>query len=95
MTARDEIVRCCRALWERGLIAGADGNLSVRIGPERLLVTPRGCLKGELEPEDLVEVGLDGRRLDGSREATTELDLHLRIYRCRPDCGAVVHGDRP
>jgi len=95
MSARDEIVRCCRALWERGLIAGADGNLSVRIGPERLLVTPRGCLKGELEPEDLVEVGLDGRRLDGSREATTELDLHLRIYRCRPDCGAVVHAHPP
>ena len=95
MTARDEIVRCCRALWERGLIAGADGNLSVRIGPERLLVTPRGCLKNELGPDDLVEVDLDGRRLGGSREATTELDLHLRVYRRRPDCGAVVHAHPP
>ena len=94
-TIADEIVRCCRAFWERGLIAGADGNVSVRTGPDRLLVTPRGCIKGELESEDLVEVDLDGRRLDGSREATTELDLHLRVYRRRPDCGAVVHAHPP
>jgi L-fuculose-phosphate aldolase len=94
-TIADEIVRCCRAFWERGLIAGADGNVSVRTGPDRLLVTPRGCIKGELESEDLVEVDLDGRRLDGSRDATTELDLHLRVYRRRPDCGAVVHAHPP
>jgi L-fuculose-phosphate aldolase len=91
----DEIVRCCRALWERGIIAGADGNVSARTGPERVLVTPRGCLKNELGPDDLVEVDLDGRRLGGSREATTELDLHLRVYRRRPDCGAVVHAHPP
>jgi L-fuculose-phosphate aldolase len=91
----DEIVRCCRALWERGIIAGVDGNVSVRTGPDRLLVTPRGCLKNELGPDDLVEVDLDGRRLAGSREATTELDLHLRVYRRRPDCGAVVHAHPP
>ena len=91
----DEIVRCCRALWERGLNACADGNVSVRTGPDRLLVTPRVCLKSELAPADLVEVDLDGRRLGGSREATTELDLHLRVYRGRPDCGAVVHAHPP
>jgi L-fuculose-phosphate aldolase len=92
--ARD-LVRCCRALWERGLLAGADGNLSLRSGPDRLLVTPRGLLKGELEPGDLVEVDLAGRHLDGCREASTELDLHLRVYRRRPECGAVVHAHPP
>jgi L-fuculose-phosphate aldolase len=92
--ARD-IVRCCRALWEAGLIAGQDGNASVRLGPDRILVTPRGLLKCELEPEDLVEVGLDGSHRDGSRRATTELDLHLRVYRRRADCGAVVHAHPP
>jgi L-fuculose-phosphate aldolase len=91
----EEIVRCCRALWERGLIAGVDGNVSVRTGPDRLLVTPRFCLKSELAPADLVEVDLEGRRLGGSREATTELDLHLRVYRRRTDCGAVVHAHPP
>jgi L-fuculose-phosphate aldolase len=91
----DEIVRCCRALWERGLVAGADGNVSVRIGPDRLLVTPRGRPKGDLERGDLVEVDLQGRASGGSQDATTELDLHLRVYRRRPDCGAVVHAHPP
>ncbi|MFL5518438.1 MAG: class II aldolase/adducin family protein [Gemmatimonadales bacterium] len=95
MGAADEIVRCCRALWERGLIAGVDGNVSVRLDAGRLLVTPRGCLKCDLRPDDLVVVDPEGRRLDGSREATTELDLHLRVYRRRPDCGAVVHAHPP
>ena len=90
-----DLVRCCRGLWEAGLIAGADGNLSVRYAPDRVLVTPRGLLKAEVGPADVVEVDLQGRHLDGCREATSELDLHLRVYRRRPDCGAVVHAHPP
>jgi L-fuculose-phosphate aldolase len=89
------VARCCRGLWEGGLIAGADGNVSVRLAPDRVLVTPRGLLKCDLEPSDLVVVDLEGRQLDGCRQATTELDLHLRVYRRRPDCGAVVHAHPP
>ncbi|HEU5169290.1 MAG TPA: class II aldolase/adducin family protein [Gemmatimonadales bacterium] len=89
------IVRCCRRLWEAGLIAGADGNVSVRLGPDRVLVTPSGLLKSDLAPGDLVEVDLGGRRRRGSRKPTSELDLHLRVYRRRPDCGAVVHAHPP
>ena len=92
--ARD-IVRCCRSLREAGLIAGADGNVSVRLGPDRVLVTPHGLLKSELRPDDLVEVNLAGSRRKGSRQATSELDLHLRVYRRRKDCGAVVHAHPP
>jgi L-fuculose-phosphate aldolase len=98
MRARDaarDIVRCCRRLWEAGLIAGADGNVSVRLGPDRLLVTPRGLHKAELTSADLVEVGLSGAHRRGSRRATTELDLHLRAYRRHSDCGAVVHAHPP
>jgi L-fuculose-phosphate aldolase len=90
-----EIALCCRRLWQRGLIAGQDGNVSVRYRTDRLLVTPRGLLKSELAPEDMVEVDLEGRHLGGSRAATTELDLHLRVYRRRRDCGAVVHAHPP
>jgi L-fuculose-phosphate aldolase len=93
--AAREIVMCCRRLWQAGLIAGQDGNVSVRYRPDRLLVTPRGLLKSDLALEDIVEVGLDGGHLGGSRQATTELDLHLRVYRRRPDCGAVVHAHPP
>ncbi len=89
------MVLCCRRLWQAGLLAGQDGNVSVRYRPDRILVTPRGLLKSDLAPEDLVEVGLDGTRLGGSRLASTELDLHLRVYRRRADCGAVVHAHPP
>jgi L-fuculose-phosphate aldolase len=90
-----EIVHCCRRLWEAGLIAGVEGNVSVRLESDRLLVTPRGLLKSDLCPEDLVEVDLTGRHRHGYRQATTELDLHLRVYRRRSDCGAVVHAHPP
>ncbi len=89
------IVRCCRRLWEGGLIAGADGNVSVRLGPNRVLVTPSGGLKCDLSAGDLVEVDLAGASRRSSRPASSELDLHLRVYRRRTDCGAVVHAHPP
>jgi len=98
MRARDAaraLALTARRLWEAGLIAGADGNLSVRLGPDRILVTPRGMLKSELTAADMVEVALDGRHRRGFRRASSELDLHLRAYRRRPSCGAVVHAHPP
>lgn len=89
------IVHCCRRLWQAGLIAGADGNVSVRLGRDLVLVTPRGLLKADLTPADLVPVDLAGHPLGGFRKATSELDLHLRIYREREDVGAVVHAHPP
>ena len=89
------MAQCCRQLAERGLIAGRDGNLAVRIGPERALVTPSGLIKALIESSDMVEVDFAGRKLRGDRNPTTELDLHLRILRRRPDVGAVVHAHPP
>ena len=89
------MAQCCRQLAERGLIAGQDGNLAVRLGPDRVLVTPSGVLKALLRPSDMVEVDLRGRRRRGRRNPTSELDLHLRILTHRPDVGAVVHAHPP
>lgn len=87
---------CCRHLAARGLLAGRDGNLSVRIGTERVLVTPSGSIKALVTAADMVEVDLAGRpRRRGSRKPTSELDLHLRILRHRPDVHAVVHAHPP
>ena len=91
----DLIVQCCRRLWQAGLVAGVDGNVSVRLSSDRFLVTPSGLLKSELSPEDLVEVDGQGRRLRGVQNPTSELDLHLRIYGESPRCGAVVHAHPP
>jgi L-fuculose-phosphate aldolase len=86
---------CCRQLAERGLMAGQDGNVTVRLGPDRVLVTPRGFIKALLTPADMVEVDLSGRKRRGRGSPTSELDLHLRILRRRPDVGAVVHAHPP
>ena len=87
---------CCRQLAAQGLIAGRDGNLSVRLGADRVLVTPSGLIKSLLEPADMVEVDLAGQlRKRGTRKPTSELDLHLRILRHRPDVQAVVHAHPP
>jgi L-fuculose-phosphate aldolase len=96
--ARREIVRVCRRLYERGLIAGRDGNVSVRTGPDRVLVTPAGMSKVDVRAADLVELGLDGRRLRakrGAREASSEVQVHIAAYRARADVRAVVHAHPP
>ena len=87
---------CCRQLAAGGLIAGRDGNLSVRLGLNRVLVTPSGLIKSLVTAADMVEVDLAGRPVRrGRRKPTSELDLHLRILRHRPDVQAVVHAHPP
>jgi L-fuculose-phosphate aldolase len=93
--ARHEVVRVCQRLYDRGLIAGGEGNVSVRISRDRLLVTPAGMSKVDVRPDDLVELGMDGRRIRGAHRASTEIAVHLRIYERRPDVGAVVHAHPP
>lgn len=93
--ARREIVTVCRRLHERGLIAGPDGNVSVRIAPGRILVTPAGMSKVDVQGDDLVELALDGKHVRGSSRASSEAQMHLRIYQRRPDVHAVVHAHPP
>jgi len=93
--AREEIVAVCRRLYERRLIAGPDGNVSVRIGDDRLLVTPAGMSKVDVLAGDVVELALDGTWLGGGRCPSSEIGMHLRIYQLRPDVRAVVHAHPP
>jgi L-fuculose-phosphate aldolase len=88
---REAVVQVCVQLAARELIAGQDGNVSVRIGPDRVLVTPSGSAKGTLDVDDLVEVSLAGAHLAGRGRASSELNLHLTAYAVRPDINAVVH----
>ena len=95
ISARRELVAVCRRLYERGLIAGPDGNVSVRLSEQRILVTPAGMSKVDVRAEDLVEVGLDGSHRRGARRASSEIAVHLRIYARRADVRAVVHAHPP
>jgi len=90
-----QLVSICHRLYERGLVTATDGNVSARLGHGRLLVTPTGLNKGKLTARDLVEVDAEGMRAGGPRPATTELGMHLFIYRERPDVQAVVHAHPP
>lgn len=92
---REDIVRYCRLLHQRGYLAANDGNVSARLDAQRLLVTPSGVHKGFLEPSDLIVVNLKGEKLSGERMPTGEIALHLRALAQRPDCVAVVHAHPP
>ena len=94
-TYRREIVRFGRMLCEGGFVAATDGNLSVRLEANRILVTPTCASKGRMRPSDMVIVDLDGKLLSGKRAVTSELGMHLLIYRLRADVKAIVHAHPP
>jgi L-fuculose-phosphate aldolase len=93
--AAADIVRVCHRLYDRGLIAGPDGNVSVRLDDGSILATPSGMSKVDVAPDDLVVVRLDGSVIAGERRPSSELRMHLRIYACRADVHAVVHAHPP
>jgi L-fuculose-phosphate aldolase len=91
----EEIVAVCCRLYDRGLIAGPDGNVSVRLPSGHILVTPAGLSKVDVRPGDLVELTEEGIQVTPGRSASSEVGMHLRIYRERPDVRAVVHAHPP
>ena len=92
-TAEQQIVSAGRRLYAQGLMPGESGNLSIRT-EDGILLTPGGFCKGRLEPNDLVLVGMDGE-ISGDGWPTSELPMHLTIYRERPEIEAVVHVHAP
>ncbi|MGD8586139.1 MAG: class II aldolase/adducin family protein [Chloroflexota bacterium] len=98
---RQEIVRVGRLMYEKGFIAASDGNISARLDQRRLLITPSGLHKGMMEPDQLLVVDYDGRKIGPSTAAnrqlkpTSEAPMHLEAYRQRPDIQAVVHAHPP
>ena len=92
---RRELVEACRRIAALGLIGAAEGNLSVRLGEKALLTTPSGSNKAHLHPADLVVTDLNGKRLRGTRPASSELAMHVEVYRARPEVRAVVHAHPP
>ena len=92
---RLEIVQYGRMLHENGFVAATDGNLSVRLNGKHLLVTPTCFSKGRMRASDMVVVDMNGKRLAGKRRVSSELGMHLLIYRLRPDVNGIVHAHPP
>ncbi len=94
-TLRADIVEVGRRMYARGYTASNDGNISVRLGPERLLMTPKSVCKGFMTPDMMCITDLEGRKLQGDRDPSSEMLMHLEVYRQRPDAQAVVHAHPP
>jgi len=78
-------------LHQGGFVAASDGNLSVRTEEGLIISTPTGMSKGMMRPEDMVVINIDGTWMSGSRNVSSEFQMHLTIYKVRPDVNAVVH----
>jgi L-fuculose-phosphate aldolase len=92
---RGDIVEVGRRLWDRGYVASNDGNISVRLDEQRLITTPANVSKGFMTPDMLVVTDMSGKKLSGERKPSSELKMHLQVYRDRPDARAVVHAHPP
>jgi len=92
---RADIVEVGRRMYARGYTASNDGNISVRFGADRLLMTPKSVSKGFMTPDMICITDLQGRKLQGDRDPSSEMLMHLEVYRHRPDVQAVVHAHPP
>lgn len=92
---RRELVHYSRWLYRLGYTPATAGNLSVRLDERTLLVTPTGASKHLLRCQDMVRVDLEGHRLEGARNATSEIGMHLAFYRQRDEVQAVIHAHPP
>jgi len=92
---REAIVEIGRRLYARGYTASNDGNISTRLDDRRLLMTPKSVCKGFMTTDMMVITDLEGKKLAGERDPSSEMQMHLEVYRQRPDAGAVVHAHPP
>lgn len=92
---KEKLIAVGKSLREQGLIVGGEGNLSLKLPDGNLLVTPARACKGKLEPSMLLVLDPKGYVLEGSLQPSSELLLHLQIYRERSDVGGIVHAHPP
>ena len=88
--ARAAIVEAGRRLYQRRILASIEGNMSLRMEGDRILATPSGINKGFMREDDLVVTDLEGKP-EGHGKPSSEMLMHLAIYRERPDLNAIVH----
>ena len=93
-TARREIVRVGQLLYERSYVVSSDGNVSIRLDDGRIIATPTMTSKGRMTEDSLAVTDMDGKALN-NRRASSELAMHLLIYRERADVKSVCHAHPP
>ncbi len=89
--AKYDIIEIGKRMYERGFVASNDGNLSVRLSENEIMITPSGVSKGFMSPSDMLILDMDGKVLSGNLKPSSELKMHLMAYKCRPDISGVCH----
>ena len=92
---KKEICEVGHKLWTKGFVAANDGNISVKVSENEYYCTPTGVSKGDLTPDMIIKVDKDGKKLEGKLNPSSEIKMHMRVYRERPDVTAVVHAHPP
>jgi L-fuculose-phosphate aldolase len=95
LALRQEIVEVGRRMWQRGYVAANDGNISVRLEDGSLLVTPTGVSKGFMAPDSILRLDAHGNVVSGGGRITTEVQMHLAVYKECPEIRTVVHAHPP
>jgi len=93
--AKELLCEIGRRVWVKNFVAANEGNFSFRLDENSVLSTPTLQSKGFLKPEDIVTVNMEGKKIEGLKEPTSEVLLHLEIYKNRPDIKAVIHAHPP
>jgi L-fuculose-phosphate aldolase len=92
---RQDIIDVGKLVFQKGWVAANDGNLTIRLDRDRILATPTGICKGMMDHDDLIIVDMKGQKIEGKRECTSEIAMHLTVYELRPDIRSVVHAHPP
>jgi L-fuculose-phosphate aldolase len=92
---RHDIVEIGKRIYAKGFVASNDGNFSIRISDDEVLITPTGMSKGYLSPDQIIKVNMSGEQIEGYLKPSSELPFHLKIYQILPDVKSVVHAHPP
>ncbi len=92
---KEQICEIGRRVYAKGFAAANDGNITIRLNDKEVLCTPTMVSKGFMKPEDVCKVDYDGKQLAGTRKRSSEVLLHLAVYKARPDVNGVVHCHPP
>jgi L-fuculose-phosphate aldolase len=92
---KEQMCEIGRRIWLKGFCAGNEGNHSYRLPNGKFLVTPTGISKGNLKPDDICVVDVNGKQLAGKRKRSSEFLMHAHIYKARPDVNCVIHSHPP
>jgi L-fuculose-phosphate aldolase len=92
---RRDLIEVCRRMYQKGFVASNDGNVSIRLSENEILATPTGMSKGDISPDQLIKVNMKGDVVEGFLKPSSELKLHIHIYKSRPDVKSVVHAHPP